>query len=173
MRAINHVSNAGILSSRTLALVVLLATVGLSQATPDFTGRWTIAPEEDKADPPGAGPRGNMGSGWGANIVISQDTKQLVVESMLYSRYDLQPQPRFAYALDGSETRNSVMAGRGLQVQTSRARWEGQRLVISTTHSFTDPASGKPLTTEVTQTLSLESPSSLVVDVRRAGALGG
>ena len=117
--------------------------------------------------------RGDLGSGWGTAITIAQDAKQLVVESLVYSRYDLQPQPRFVYALDGSESRNTVMMGRGVQEQSSRAGWESTSLTITTVHRFADPVSGKPLTIDVTQKLSLESPTTLVVEVTRSGVLGG
>ena len=145
------------------------------QAPADFSGRWTI---EAAAAEPGGGrgrgaARGDMGSGWSTTIAISQDAKQLVVESIVYMRSDLQAQPRFVYALDGSETRNTVMMGRGLQVQSSRAVWEGGSLRITTSHTLPDRSTGKPLTMDVTQTLSLESPTRLVVEVTRAGVLGG
>ena len=145
--------------------------VGLESQTPtDFSGRWTLEPA------PAAGSSvasGDMGSGWGPTITITQDAKQLVVEPLVFTRYDLQPQPRFVYALDGSESRNTVMMGRGFQPQTSRARWEGQSLTIATVHSFADPMSGRPLTVDMTQKLSLESPNVLVVAATRSGALGG
>ena len=145
--------------------------VGLaSQAPMDFSGRWTVEPAPPAG--PGAAP-GDMGSGWGTSITITQDAQQLVVEPLVFTRYDLQPQPLFVYALDGSESRNTVMMGRGFQLQASRARWEGQSLTIATVHSFTDPTSGRPLTVDVTQKLSLESPNVLVVEVTRSGALGG
>jgi hypothetical protein len=159
-------------------VAVAVLAVGLDasmQAPTDFSGRWTV---EAPVAAPGGGrgrgaTRGDMGSGWSSTITITQDAKQLVVESMIYTRSDLQAQPRFVYALDGSETRNTVMMGRGAQIQSSRAVWEGASLRISTTHMLSDPSTGKPLTTEVTQTLSLESPARLVVDVTRGGVLGG
>jgi hypothetical protein len=45
--------------------------------------------------------------------------------------------------------------------------------VITTTHTLTDPVSGKPLTVDVKRRLTLESPTSLVVEVTRDGVLGG
>ena len=68
---------------------------------------------------------------------------------------------KFVYALDGSETKNSVMMGRGVQQQVSRTAWDGDKLVITTTHSFANPATGKLMTQEVIQMLSLNSPDSL------------
>jgi hypothetical protein len=62
------------------------------------------------------------------------------------------------------------MMGHGMQTQTSRTKWDGAKLVITTRHSFVDPATGKPGTTDVTQTLTLESPASLVVETTRAVA---
>jgi hypothetical protein len=167
---------------RTSFVAAMLATgwfaagVG-AQAPADFSGRWKVETKfETPATSATAGaatqPRGDMGSGWGTTIAITQNANQLIVESILYSNYDLQAQPRFVYALDGSETRNTMMMGRGFQEIASRARWDGSSLRITTAHTLTDPSSGKPLTMDVTQTLSLSSPTTLVVEVTRAGVLG-
>ena len=161
----------------TLTALAVFASVALSRAgqpPPDFTGRWTVETAASTAKtPPPASVRGDMGSGWGSTFAIIQNAKQLVVESLVFTRYDLQPQPRFVYALDGSETRTTITMGRGLQVQSSRARWDGPRLVITTVHTFEDPVSRQPQTMDVTQKLVLESPTTLVVEVTRGGALGG
>jgi len=85
----------------------------------------------------------------------------------------MQPPLKFVYALDGSETRNSVMMGRGAQPQVSRTTWEGDSLVITTIHTFANPANGKPMTQEVRQKLSLNLAGSLVVETTRPGVLGG
>ncbi len=85
----------------------------------------------------------------------------------------MQPPLKFVYALDGTETKNSVMMGRGIQVQTSRTAWEGDKLVILTTHSFDNPSNGQPLKVEVKQTLALTSPTTRVVETTRSGVLGG
>ena len=83
--------------------------------------------------PAAAAAPGDMGSGWGSAITIAQDAKQLSVEYVFFSRYDLQPPLTFTYPLDGSEGRNTVMMGRGEQVESSRARWNGPTLIITTT----------------------------------------
>jgi hypothetical protein len=85
----------------------------------------------------------------------------------------MQPPMRFAYPLDASETKNTEMMGQGMQVQSSRSSWDGDKLVITTRHTFANPDTRKPETTEVRHVLSLESPTSLVVEVTRAGVLGG
>ena len=114
-----------------------------------------------------------MGSGWGSTITIAQDAKRLSVEYAFFSRYDLQPPLTFTYPLDGSEGRNTVMMGRGEQIESSRAQWNGPTLVITTTFQSPIVARAKPFTADVTRKLSLESPTTLIVEVTRAGVLGG
>jgi hypothetical protein len=114
-----------------------------------------------------------MGSGWGSTITIAQDANRLTVEYAFFGRGDMQPPLKFVYALDGSETKNTVMMGRGVQVQTSTTAWDSDRLVITTVHPFTDPVSRSPASVTVKQALSLASPTSLAVETTRSGALGG
>ena len=169
----------------SITMVTLFAVSVMAQTRPDFSGRWTSAPEPTTASPGGGGQTGaarsgggrsasgDMGSGWGSNITITQDARRLTVEYAFFTRGDMQPPLKFVFALDGSETKNSVMMGRGIQTQTSRTAWDGDKLVITTAYSFENPANGQPLTSEVKQTLSLESPASLVVETMRSGVLGG
>src|SRR5262245_15715438 len=171
----------------SVAAVVLFAASAMAQTRPDFSGRWTSEPaatatggaQADAArggavDRGGSGGRsGDMGSGWGSNITITQGASRVTVEYMFFARGDMQPPLKFAYALDGSETKNSVMMGRGIQTQTSKTAWDGDKLVITTAHTFTHPETGQQMTIEVKQTLSLESPNSLIVETTRSGVLGG
>jgi hypothetical protein len=143
-----------------------LLSVASPQAHPDFSGRWTMdpAPAAAVADP---------GSGWGSTITIVQNATRLIVEYPFFARGDLQPPLKFVYALDGSETTNGVMMGRGLQTQKCKAVWQAGGLVITTVHTFDNPDTGRPLPVEVVQTLTLGAPRSLVVETRRSGVLGG
>ena len=163
------------------ALSVLPAFAGAQQpARPDFSGRWTIAPSTAQAPStaaPGAArgrgaaqPPGDLGPGWGSTITIAQSVDTLTVAYAFFTRGDMQPPLTFTFALDGRETKNSVMMGRGFQTERSKAAWDGQALVITTLHDFTDPSTGKPATFEVTRTLSLESPDTLIVEVTRGDA---
>lgn len=69
--------------------------------------------------------------------------------------------------------------GRTGPAPTSTATWDGDRLVITARYPFQDPATGRSLTQEVTQTLWLQPATgtpwgpSLVVETMRGGALGG
>ena len=138
---------------------------------PSFAGRWAAAPDSAT----GSGPTiGNPGSSWGTPLTITQDSTRLIVEYPFFSRYDMQPPLRFTYALDGSETRNTVMLGNGVQEQFSRATWSGSTMVITTVHVIPNPSgAGDSLRVQVTQRLSLESATRLIVETTRAGVLGG
>lgn len=170
--------NASQLPARWLG-VLLVSLLVSAQARPDFSGRWTsdTTPEGTGAPDDRAGrgqaARGDMGSGWGALLTITQDASRLTVEYPFFGRGDMQAPLRFHYALDGSETKNSVMMGRGIQSQTSTTKWEGDTLIITTRHGFIDPSTGTPATADVIQALTLESPTSLLVETTRAGVLGG
>ena len=160
---------------RVITVALFAATV-MAQSKPDFSGRWTIEPEATTTAPAGGPPparAGDMGSGWGTNPTMTQTADRLTVEYVFFARGDMQPPLKFVYALDGTVMKNSVMLGRGIQVQTSKTTWEGDKLIISTTHSFENPANGQPTKSEVKQTLTLASPTQLIVETTRSGVLGG
>ena len=152
-----------------MTAVLLVCLAALTQPAPDFSGRWTIPA------PPAQAPNvsGDMGSGWGSTITVAQTASALTVEYAFFTRGDMQPPMTFTFALDGSESKNTVMMGNGYQLERSKAVWEGQTLVITTLHAFTDPSTRKPATFEVTRKLSLESPNALIVETTRGSALGG
>jgi len=161
-------------------LIAILLLAALSQSPADFSGRWTLDAPAVATTPavPGtpaaAAAPGDMGSGWGSTITIAQDAKRLSVEYVFFSRYDAQPSLTFVYPLDGSEGRNAVSMGRGEQIESSTSQWNGSTLVITTKYRVdTGVAGGKPLTADVTRKLSLESPTTMIVEVTRAGVLGG
>ena len=159
--------------SPLVGLLLLVASSAAAQDKPDFSGRWTVAPPA--ASPTGGrgSQRGDMGSGWGTTITFTQTPTTLTLEWPYYTRGDLQPPLVFVYPLDGSAKTNMLMMGRGLEKQESRASWEGSKLVIVTTQDFPNLVPGQVVTTRVTRTLTLESPTSLVVETTRSGVLGG
>jgi arylsulfatase len=163
-----------------MMLIAILLLGAYAQAPADFSGRWTLdAPAiattaAVPGTPAAAAAPGDMGSGWGSTLTIAQDAARLSVEYAFFSRYDIQPPLTFVYPLDGSEGRNTVMMGRGEQTESSRTQWIGSTLVITTRHRVdTGIAAGNPLTVNVTRKLSLESPTTLIVEVTREGILGG
>jgi len=155
----------------------ICATGATAQERPDFSGAWTVSAQP--TGPGGGGAAGSLGSGWGDSFTLIQDAEALSIERAFYSRADLQPTMKFRYSLDGSETRNTVLLGRGTQAQVSTTAWESDRLVITTVYTESDAGDGQTVTCEVTQTLSLQPPRlaawppSLLVETTRCGALGG
>jgi hypothetical protein len=161
-----------------VATVVLLAESVMGQTAPNFSGKWTAAPEQGAA----AGRRGGrggrpvagtVGSGWGAEITVTQDADKLTIQTAHFTPSDMQAPLRFVYRLDGSESKNTVLMGRGPQEQVSKAVWDGGKLVITTVHRFPHPQSGAAMTSETKHVLSLESPTSLVVETAQSAVLGG
>jgi hypothetical protein len=159
----------------TVAVAVLSAASLAAQTPVDFSGKWAVAPgpSAPATQRGGRTVSGNMGSGWGAEIALTQDADKFTVEYAQFTRADMQPPIRLVYRLNGSESRNTINMGRGPQEQISRAAWEGSTLVITTTHTFKDPQSGQPATSETKHVLSLESPTSLVIETTRGAAMGG
>jgi hypothetical protein len=62
------------------------------------------------------------------------------------------------------------MIGHATSLQRSHAVWRDSMLVITTTHPT--PELGAGSTTEVRQTLTLESPTSLILETTRSGVPG-
>lgn len=147
---------------------------GQQPARPDFSGKWTVQPAAAPA--PSTQQRapstpGDLGSGWGSTITIAQTASELTVEYAFFTRGDMQPPIRHIFALDGRETKNTVMMGRGFQTERSKAAWDGASLVITTLHDYFDPATGKPAAFEVTRRLTLDAPDTLRVETTRAGSV--
>jgi len=163
----------------TLLAAGTLATGVSAQEIPNFTGAWTVSELPATPATGGNGPSVSLGSGWGESFTLIQDSGMLTVERVLYRPRDYQPTMKLRYALDGSESRNTIMMGRGSQVPVSTAAWESDKLVITTVHTIPDIEDGGTVRCEVTQTLSLEPPrqavgeSSLMVETTRCGVLGG
>jgi hypothetical protein len=144
--------------SSAILCVLLVAPVS-AQQVPDFSGKWQRADGND------------IGSGWGDVITVKQESSRLEVDYVFFAPDDRQAPLQFVYDLAGHETRNSVMMGRGVQTQTSHANLIGERLEIVTLHELT--VEGRPVRSEVRQLLSLDAQDTLIVEVTRAGVLGG
>ena len=159
----------------TIGVVLALAMTVGAQERPNFAGQWTAlaAPDPGARGGRGSGAQATMGSGWPNAITITQDASRLTVQYAFFGRGDMQPPTRIVYALDGSETANDVMMGRGIQTERSRARWDGNKLVITTTYAFANPATNAPETGTTSRTFSLDPNGALVLEVVRHGVLGG
>src|SRR5688500_3157556 len=125
------------------AAVLSVASMAFAQAKPDFSGSWTV--DVPAAAPaPGAGGagggRGRAGMRW--PVVVKETADALTSER---TRGDMKTTE--TYKLDGTESVNKMTMGRGenaSEIETkSTAKWDGSKLVISTTRPGQD---GTPTT---------------------------
>ena len=177
---------AMLLTKRVIAkcLRVLLAaslvagpTAG-AQSRPSFAGDWVRL--DSAATSPSIAAAGDvefrtgdMGSGWGSPLTIKQSADSLIVEFTQFSAYDLQPRLRYAYALNGLESRNGIMIGHAESMQRARVSWNGATLVIVTTHSAPIGPGGRTVNTETRQSLTMRDNGQLLIETARFGVSGG
>lgn len=151
-----------------IALVCLVASGAAAQTRPDFSGEWVRVDSAEQRSVAAVGDAafrvGTMGTGWGSPLTIRQDANHLVVEYAFFGTYDLQPRLKFTYALNGSESRNTIMLSHAESVLRSRVTWRDSSLVITTTYPVPAGVGGG---NEVLQILSLRSPTVLVIETIR------
>ena len=99
-------------------LVLAVPVFSVAQARPDFTGRWVIDQQQSTV---GEKPPQPM------TMVIKQTAKRIVIE-----QYRGGESRTIAYALDGSESTTKKSELTVETLEKSRARWEGNTLVIET-----------------------------------------
>jgi hypothetical protein len=150
-----------------LAVVgLLIGTTSLSaQERPNFSGTWTLQQSGDAAAGGGGGARGGRGGGRGMGLgmgaTIAQDAGTLTI-----TRTTQNGEVKSVYKLDGSESRNTVTGRGGQTEQVSKARWDGNKVVITTTLSMGEN------TFDSTMALSLDN-EQLVVETTSPGRGGG
>ena len=146
------------------AAVVMMTAGVLAQAKPSFAGKWTLDTSAAPAAPaPGGGGGGRgfgRGGGLGQEVTITQDATTLTLE---YMGGGQAPAPvKLTYKLDGTDSKNMVMA-RGEQTeQVSKATWDGAKLVVTTTTAFG----------ETKRSFALEG-GNLIVETTAPGRDGG
>jgi hypothetical protein len=145
----------------TMAALTAL-TVSLA-AQANFAGKWVMDPASAPAPPAGGGGGGRGGGRGGmlpAEVTITQDASTLTLE---YMGGGQNPAPvKIVYRLDGTESKNMVMARGGQTEQVSKAAWSGNSLVVTTTTGFG----------EQKRTFSLDG-GNLVVETANPGRDGG
>jgi hypothetical protein len=146
-----RVAKVGIIAAAVLAV----SSVAFAQK-PDFSGMWT--PDAAGAPPAGAGQRGG---GMAGPITVKQTADTLTVE-----RTAGENKITTVYKLDGTESENKTMGRGGEVVSKSTAKWDGSKLVISTTAPGRD---GAPMTR--TQTWSLEGGNLVIERPGQDGAM--
>jgi hypothetical protein len=153
------------------AAILMIAPSIDAQAKPSFAGTWTMIPDSTAAAGGGGGGRagrgGGMLGGLGQMATIAQDAKTLTVTRTLPARGGgAATEIKSVYNLDGSESKNTLTFGANAIEQSSKAAWEGNKLVIKTTTNV----GGNP--TESTMALSLDAAGMLQVESTGAGRGG-
>jgi hypothetical protein len=117
-----------------LAIAVALVATGAAQAKTDFSGTWTF--DEAKSDPAparaggGGGGGGRGGGRMGGAPATAMTIKQTAGELTL-DRTTAQGAQTVVLKLDGTESKNTI----GMGPATSKAVWDGSRLVVTTTQT--------------------------------------
>lgn len=137
-----------------LLILVLLNTVGSAQQRPDFSGAWQFDREKTMKQPPSADGRLVIASMLGDEFVASQDAKALHLTIKAPGQT-----VNVTYNLDGTESRN---ISPGDIVVTSRAKWEGDRLVILSTSTSNER--GKPVTIETRRVMWIDKEGTLIIE---------
>jgi hypothetical protein len=158
--------------TRFVTAAAVAALVGIPMATqaqqkPDLSGTWTL--DDAKSDPAparmggGGGGRGGgrMGGAPAASMTIKQTASELTVE-----RTTPMGTQTAVYKLDGSESQNTIGMGRA----SSRASWDGGRLVIATTQTMQGRGGGE-MTIESKETYSRDG-DALTLEVTRNTPMG-
>ena len=147
------------------AAAVVIAMAGLAaQAKPSFAGKWTMDPASAPAHRPAAvvaaARGGGRGGGLGQEMTITQDATTLTIE---YMGGGQAPAPiKLVYKLDGTESKNTVMARGASTEQVSKAMWAGNNIVVATSMGGG----------ELKRTFALEG-GNLVVTTEAPGREGG
>lgn len=149
--------NALILGALSL---VFAATTAAAQDKPNFAGAWTLVQDPNAAG--GGGGRGGGGGGLGMGGTITQDAKMLTI-----TRTTQNGEVKVVYNLDGSDSKNMMMGRGGQTEQISKATWDGNTLVVTTSFTMGENAVTR------TEKYSLDASGQLVVATTAPGRGGG
>ncbi len=127
-------------------LALLVVAVAFAQGKPNFSGTWT--PQA----PAAGGGGGGRGMG-GGPMTVTQTEKTLTVERTMG-----ETTMKSVYNLDGTESKNEMSRGGQTMTSTATAKWDGNKLTITTKMETPNG----PM--ETTQTWSLTSDGNLQVD---------
>jgi hypothetical protein len=138
------------------ALVVCAMTV-VFQAPPDFSGRWEF--DREKTMQPGPDGRIVLAAMLGDEVVVQQGPRAITFTIDAGGQ-----QVKAVYRLDGSESRN-LSPGPPGQPEipvTSRASWDGKRLIIDSKSVATEK--GVTVTVDTRRWLWLDADGNLIVE---------
>jgi hypothetical protein len=135
---------------KTAAVVAVAGALSVgagAQQKPNFSGRWEVVSPE---------------KGAGTIQVVKHDDKTLATEHGSEG-----PGHRMIYQLDGVERRNALPSHGSEIVILSTARWEGDRVVITSRASYPNG-----MKTQSREVWSLDAQGRLVIDYTESGPGG-
>ena len=132
-------------------LVFACASVS-AQSKTSFAGKWTMLPDLNTAAAGGGG-RG-MAGGLGPELTAAQDDKTLTITTNNPQLGEV----KTVYNLDGSESKNPINFGGQTVDRISKVKWDGAKLVITTTINVNGNLA------ESTQTWMLDGSGNLVIE---------
>jgi hypothetical protein len=152
-----------------IAMVIALVAMAAAQPKPDFSGTWTF--DEAKSDPAparagggGGGGGGRGGGRMGGAPATAMTIKQTAAELSMDRTTPMGTQT-VVYKLDGSESTNTI----GMGPATSKAAWDGARLVITTTQTV--QGRGGEITINSKEIYSVQGPT-LTIETTRSTPAG-
>lgn len=151
-------ARTGIIAAAMLAV----ATMAFAQK-PDFSGTWTLDPEASGMTGGGGG-GGRMGGRMGGPMTVKVTGDTLTIERAMGEN-----KVTTTYKLDGTESVNKQMMGRGENAREvelkSTAKWDGSKLVIATQR----PGRDGEMTT-ATETWSIDGGNLVIESTGGRGA---
>ncbi|HOU31165.1 MAG TPA: hypothetical protein PLG42_07875 [Bacteroidales bacterium] len=147
----------GILAFAVIAAFIMPSAVN-AQAKANFSGNWVF--NASKSDqPPGGqgGGQGQRGGFGGGDFVAKQDANTLTVERTRTTQDGQTVTTTMKYNLDGKESVNAGMGGRGESKSVATWSADGKTLTIVTTRTFND----RTMTTKEVWTLT--TPTQLTI----------
>ena len=160
----------------TVAISVIATTLAAQAARPDFTGRWTLSPQETFASGGGRGDnRGNAtggGGGDGGGTGLSRPVDELTIQQndtmlILAARRGAVTDTIW-YRLDGKMVRNLMAVGQGETVHASySSRWSRARLETTIARKVGTRS------IRYRELMYLSPDSALVIETDVVGSLGG
>jgi hypothetical protein len=151
-----------------LAVLFVISVGAQSGGKIDFSGTWKFDASKSEMGQ-GFGGRGAGGGargapGGGGDMVIQQTDKEIVITSQTQAG-----EMKVTYALDGRESRNAGLGGRGEQV--TKSRWEGDKLVTTGSGVFSSPRGEINIQTKETRWLSADG-KVMTVEATRTTPMG-
>ncbi len=113
-----------------LVSCIALPTALQAQAKTDFSGTWTFDEAKSDPAPARAGGGGGRGGGRGGAPATAMTIKQTGTDLSM-DRTTAQGAQTVVFKLDGTESKNTI----GMGPATSKAMWDGNKLVIDTNQS--------------------------------------